>query len=141
VTRKTKEIKDKDKDKDLIDKGKDKDKERVKDLEKVREVIAAPVPSVSPGLVSASPVAAQSQAFIRPEERPAVGESVLNPPTQLAPVTEIIQSVVVPAALSSSDATLDFRAALPEEEQKLLEKPLTAEKGTLGENLGDRLGR
>lgn len=142
VRRKTKEIKDKDKDKDVIDKGKEKDKERLKDLEKVREVILTPAPAVSSGLVSAGPTAAaQSQAFIRPDERPRVGESVLNPPTALEPKVEIIQSVVVLADLTSSDATMDSSAALPGQEQKLLEKPLTAEKGTLGENLGDRIGR
>jgi len=132
--------------KNIRDNAKDA-RDNAKEIKEIRdkgrtrlELSPARFPAAPLGLVSASPVAAQSRAFIRPAERPLVGESVLNPPTTLEPTPETSHSVVVPIAVTPSLET-DSVTTLPDQEQKLLEKPLSAEKGTLGENLGDRLGR
>jgi hypothetical protein len=131
VQRKTKE-KEKDiPEKTVIDKrAKEKDREIFKRTEKVAEKIRdlfAPVATpLLPGPGSSTPAAVQREAFIRAEERPPVGESVLNPAIEAAPEVE-------PATPAPSDEA----GASSEPRRKPPEKPLSAEKGA--EHLADRL--
>ena len=73
-------------------------------------------------------------AFIRMEERPPVGETVLSPikPDQKAEGADSFVTAAPPSI------PIKPRAAEPVTNQKPTEKPLTAEKGFMAENLADR---
>jgi hypothetical protein len=95
-------------------------------------IVAAP--DKSSAAFNAAPVPMGS-AFIRTEERPPVGDAVLNP-------TKEKQSLVV----TEDTVTVDKSPILPKRtadepmpSPKPSEKPLTAEKGLMAERLGDRL--
>jgi hypothetical protein len=134
VARKGKEKEKEVKEAVIAEKGRKDTKER--EILKVRsdkvanrEILVSLPPTPPPDVAPEVPAALQRAAFIRAEERPPVGETALNAP--LAPEPG-------PPA-SSSPAPVDGSHAAANSTGKPLEKPLSAEKGAMGENLGDRL--
>lgn len=101
---------------------------------KLRDTLPSPSPAstVLPSLVAASPGIAHSQAFIRPEERPPVGEAVLNPPVEPEPSVGPADIMVAPPALAPSGAAQDSGAASREQEQKPPQKRRRRRKGPSG---------
>jgi hypothetical protein len=93
--------------------------------------LAASQPLLSPEALP------QRAAFIRAEERPPVGEAVLNPPAPEEPrldASTTADTEVPPLALTDATPAVD----LPLPKQKSADKALSPEKGPMPEKLGGR---
>lgn len=131
-----------DKDKESSDEKRSRtvDKVAARDTKGVRVVEAsARQPVVSMQVMTINAAAVQSHVFIRPDERPPVGDEVLNPRVAPRPA-EQTTSAEAASILSAEDAKPDSGDALANE-HKPSDKPVTAEKGVIGENLTDRFAQ
>ena len=111
----------------------------VENVSKNRALETLLAPSVSssptePSSLASNDIVPTGMAFIRIEERPAVGEGVFDEPAsrELKAETEIHATADRPSDAGRSMA--DEKSST----KTLLEKPLSAEKGLMAESLGDR---
>jgi len=111
-----------------------------KTLNKVTDTLGPnPAGSVLPRLDASISPAPSAQAFILAEERPPVGEAVLNPPSP--PDAKPETAVAGDGSLSAptrAKGKRDVARIGPRRKPKSIEKPVVAEKGTIAEDLGKR---
>src|SRR5262249_32639391 len=93
--------------------------------------------------LGASASGPMAQAFILAEERPPVGEAVLNPPgpPDAKPESKQEAARAGDGSLSApvrSKSKGEVARAAPRRKAKSIEKPAVAEKGTIAEDLGKR---
>jgi len=116
-------------------------------VNKVTETLGNPAGSAPPRLDASISPAPSARAFILAEERPPVGEAVLNPPALPEPKPEPKSEARPEEAragndlLSASARSKGKRTVArtgPGRKAKTIEKPVVAEKGTIAEDLGKR---
>ena len=99
------------------------------------KVLLAQSPAAAPQSSLPKEAVPQRAAFIRAEERPPVGDAVLNPP---APEERKLEASVIPETEASAPAPADAKAVVDLPKQKSPDKALSPEKGAIAEKFGGR---